>query len=460
MLKMRTYVFLLIIVLSINYSYSQNVGVNADGSVPDNSAMLDIKSLERGLLIPRIDIPDLDFASPVTTPAVSLIVYNINIASGLGFYYWSGTRWERLLDSIVNADQDWYEVGGTDAPNNINDDIYSFGNVGIGTNAPTERLELNDGGLKINDDFGIGFNATNPYGGNVTNTGIRIFHESNLFGAGIGGLTFERTDNVNVVPTGGMVFANKGTSNTSTPAFVIHGNNKLSSGIGVALPKTKFEIHHNISGEYVMNLFNDAEVSGNGLLIESNGGNNDDTLLRIKTDINGTPQNAMVVIGDRRVGINHDNPNTLTKLDVNGYMIGQNFFFMARTDAGQSNYADNVVVTFAQVYDPHGNYDPATNRYTAPISGYYFFTTTITFEGSGGDDDTQYINFQRNGVTFTSSEINPEAHVEADLELSQSFSSIIYLTAGQNVRVTISSVGAGNAIDMHHKHFMGYLISK
>ena len=35
-------------------SFAQNVGVNADGSTADASAMLDIKSTTKGVLIPRM----------------------------------------------------------------------------------------------------------------------------------------------------------------------------------------------------------------------------------------------------------------------------------------------------------------------------------------------------------------------------------------------------------------------
>ena len=38
-------------------------------------------------------------------------------------------------------DSDWYEVGGTTAPNSINDNIFTEGNVGVGVTSPTGRLE-------------------------------------------------------------------------------------------------------------------------------------------------------------------------------------------------------------------------------------------------------------------------------------------------------------------------------
>src|SRR5690625_6791148 len=48
---------------------------------PDKSAALEMVSTKRGLLIPRIDIPDLTAPAPVTNPAHSLLVFNTG-ASG------------------------------------------------------------------------------------------------------------------------------------------------------------------------------------------------------------------------------------------------------------------------------------------------------------------------------------------------------------------------------------------
>ncbi len=36
-------------------SFAQNVGINADGARPNPNAILDIKSVNKGLLIPRMD---------------------------------------------------------------------------------------------------------------------------------------------------------------------------------------------------------------------------------------------------------------------------------------------------------------------------------------------------------------------------------------------------------------------
>jgi hypothetical protein len=79
--------------------YSQGIGINDDGSSPDGSVMLDIKSTDKGILIPRIALIAKNNATPITSPATSLLVYN-TATSGAppnnvipGYYYWNGTSW-------------------------------------------------------------------------------------------------------------------------------------------------------------------------------------------------------------------------------------------------------------------------------------------------------------------------------------------------------------------------------
>ena len=55
--------------LSINKLLSQNVAINADGSAPDGSAMLDIKSTTKGLLIPRMTTVQ---RTAIPAPAIGL----------------------------------------------------------------------------------------------------------------------------------------------------------------------------------------------------------------------------------------------------------------------------------------------------------------------------------------------------------------------------------------------------
>jgi hypothetical protein len=66
---------------------SAQVGINTDNSVPNSSAMLDVKSTTKGLLLPRMTQAQ---RNAITGPANGLMIYQTD--NSPGFYYNSGTN--------------------------------------------------------------------------------------------------------------------------------------------------------------------------------------------------------------------------------------------------------------------------------------------------------------------------------------------------------------------------------
>ena len=77
---------------------AQNVSISNDGSDPDNSAMLDVISEDKGVLIPRIEFVD----RPVN-PATGLLIYQTD--NNPGFYYFNGVGWMKLMTGIESYSQ-------------------------------------------------------------------------------------------------------------------------------------------------------------------------------------------------------------------------------------------------------------------------------------------------------------------------------------------------------------------
>ena len=71
-------------------SFAQ-VGINADNSAPDNSAMLDVKSTTKGMLMPRMTSA---LRMAIGNPVNGLMVYQTDGVSGV--YYCSGSVWQRI----------------------------------------------------------------------------------------------------------------------------------------------------------------------------------------------------------------------------------------------------------------------------------------------------------------------------------------------------------------------------
>ena len=141
---LRTLFLACLLVLQGTLLKAQNIAINADGSTPDPSAMLDIKSDSLGLLIPRV-VEALRPASPAT----GLLIYQTD--GDAGFYYYNGSDWQKMaivagLGSIAHQDSNNVALtGGSINTTAIGSDSASSAKfttlatgaqAGIGTSSP------------------------------------------------------------------------------------------------------------------------------------------------------------------------------------------------------------------------------------------------------------------------------------------------------------------------------------
>src|ERR1700761_9083785 len=85
----RIFYFSLMLLL-IHTSVLAQVGINADASTPDSSAMLDIKSSTRGILVPRMSSTQ---RNAIKSPAKGLLVYD---SSTTTFWFHNGVSWTEI----------------------------------------------------------------------------------------------------------------------------------------------------------------------------------------------------------------------------------------------------------------------------------------------------------------------------------------------------------------------------
>jgi len=97
---LKTFLFLVSFSFIVNIDvYAQSVSINTDGSVPDASAMLDIKSTTSGILIPRMTEAQRGGINTTGTPT-GVLIYQTDGAVP-GFYYYNGTAWQNLFGGSV-----------------------------------------------------------------------------------------------------------------------------------------------------------------------------------------------------------------------------------------------------------------------------------------------------------------------------------------------------------------------
>ncbi len=333
-MKNLTPIFLALFLMYSPLANSQNVGVGT--TTPEASALLDIEDANKGLLIPRVSLTDVsDGVSPINAPATSLLVYNTNAAvtggKGAGYYYWNGSSWVNMQEGIVN---DWHEVGSMAVPDDINDDIFTQGDVGIGTVAPAGRLHVKlpntqDNALKVtrgvSDIFdilstgqmglGTGINAGSPYDivfglQSINSTSNDMYYVAasgaapirQIFGNATANFgTFEYHNSINA-PNKKFFF----TVNSSPDTLLsLTGNGYV--GIGTPNPTRKLHVKSSVNANLVR-LEDDDKTWYHGIAIGNQWG--------IWEDTPASADNRFIVLPGGNVGVNTTAP--MEKFHVDG----------------------------------------------------------------------------------------------------------------------------------------------
>ncbi|MGY5847486.1 hypothetical protein ACW6QP_08695 [Salegentibacter sp. HM20] len=176
---MKYFLFVSLLFISF-WNYSQ-VGINTT----DPKAQLDIPATNPsnpdvidGILIPRID------RFPATNPSSAqnaMLVYLNKEFNGHkpGYYYWENVKaqWSSI---VINAGaSNFHKPGTTESPNNIEDPIYRKGNLGLGTDEITGKLQI---AIKPGEDLeikkGIDIDNQNSAVDNFTTYGINLMNRS------------------------------------------------------------------------------------------------------------------------------------------------------------------------------------------------------------------------------------------------------------------------------------------
>lgn len=267
---------LMTVLLILTKLTAQSVSINNDGSTPHPSAILDVQSNAKGMLIPRMTSAE---RNAIAAPAEGLLVFDNETTS---FWFYKAAGWTELVTG-GGATTNFWNTDGTHIFNN------NTGNVGIGTNSPTTKLTMFTG-FNSSGWSHIGQDA----GGNQI-----------IIGEGIGGVS-----------------AAIGTSSNHALRFTTNNTGKLS-----IYPGGEVVVGSNATGSFgkftVETLNNSYGIShlgeGGNILATRMGGTSagigtfSPTNMRI---FSGGTSAIFIAAATANVGIGTDNPTY--KLSVNG----------------------------------------------------------------------------------------------------------------------------------------------
>lgn len=250
---MKKFPFLILVVLftfTYNHISAQSVGINSDGSAPNSSAILDVKSTNKGLLIPRTDTTTVNNAG---TAADGLMIYNTNDNQ---FYFYTGSRWNAVNGELIDSDGDTKVT-----VEKLNDEDRIRMDIG-GEEALAIRRSA--GGQVV---FNLGFNKRNVFLGSAAGSKNGLdstFVNSGHLNTGIGYWALkDNTNGLSNTAVGGYALSQNttGFSNTAIGdlCMVFNTTGNLNTAVGSGA------MNANLTG------FNNSAVGVNALNNNKNG---------------------------------------------------------------------------------------------------------------------------------------------------------------------------------------------
>ena len=425
----------LILMLAMN-AYTQGVGINNDESDADPSAMLDVKSTEKGILVPRMISSQ---RTAIATPANGLLVYDITTQS---FWFYQNSAWRELNGDVAvelsDGDGDtkitsgigdddvlrFYSgdatnekfriVGNTFEPRNNNSSIFIGEGVGysntiggantiIGYNSFSNNTEgVNNTGVgvntllmnvtgKFNSAYGFMSLFQNSVGQDNTAIGISSLCGNTIgsYNTAIGGYSLEN----NTV----------GSYNTALGLVSLYKNISGTRNTSVGVNSLK----ENISGK-------DNVAFGFGALTHNTSGNSN-VAIGINALFNNTTQSNLVAIGDSALyhngigaGFGEAEANSaigskaLYSNTEGGYNVASGNKALYSNTTGSLNTANGVQ---ALHYNTIGSFNTAIG-YNAKQYGTDQYNTTSLGHGAGNYYNlTNYIEIGNTSVVWIGGEV-------------------------------------------------------
>lgn len=212
---------------------AQSLSINTDGSSANASALLDVKSTVKGVIIPRMTRAQRD---AIASPATGLMIFQL-APDSTGLYYYNGIAWTWLLANS-NADSLAWRTGGNNGLVDANNFIGTKDNVPFNirvNNQRSGRIDITSGNTFFGYQNGIsitaginstafGFNAliSSSTGNNNTALGYRALNANTT------------ADDNTAIGTDALFSNTTGTLNTATGFYSLRnntlGNNNTAFG--------------------------------------------------------------------------------------------------------------------------------------------------------------------------------------------------------------------------------------
>lgn len=258
-MKYQNLFFVITLFLSAQQTKAQSLAINTDGSTANASALLDVKSNAKGILIPRMTRTERD---AIATPATGLLIFQ-TAPDSIGFHYYDGTKWTWMF-SNSNTDSLAWRTGGNTGTNAN----HFFGTVDD-RDLTFKRNNVRSGYISTTNTA-WGADALNPASTGPNNTAIGLQALlTNTTGQrntaiGVRALTFNTTGSDNTAIGMETLRWNTGSGNTAVGFRSLDSNTAGFNNVAIGIRA----LISNTTGT------SNSAVGANALLLNTTGGRN------------------------------------------------------------------------------------------------------------------------------------------------------------------------------------------
>ncbi|MBP7167854.1 MAG: tail fiber domain-containing protein [Bacteroidia bacterium] len=283
--------------LQAQNTFPANGSVGIGTTAPNTSSILELNSVTKGFLAPRMTKAQRD---AIVNPAVGLMIYQTN--NSAGYYFWNGTSWLSMRQSVVSKN-----LGNLTAPTAINTSLLpnTTGVIDLGEPNFAWRDLYLSGSIYKNgvswisnsgtNNFWAGEQAGSGQNGSYANTGVGKLALGGVLSGGLNtAVGFES-----------LLLNAGGNGNTGLGSLAMHQNVSGNNNVGIGY----FANYGNSSGS------NNVGV-GFAALYGNQTGYSNVAIGSYAFYGNGASKNC-VAIGDSAL-MNHNNPDPHF---INGFVI-------------------------------------------------------------------------------------------------------------------------------------------
>jgi len=170
---MKKFIYLFVIMLLANAAFGQNVAVNTDGSVAHASALLDVKSMNKGILVPRMTTAQ---RTTIASPATGLLVYDTDANS---FWFYNGSAWINITGPGGGGSGVNWKLSGNNGTSSSTDFIGTSDNQSLRFRVNNEHYGMLDTNGSILWGMHTGMNNTGY--SNVAIGTKALYNNTNIF---------------------------------------------------------------------------------------------------------------------------------------------------------------------------------------------------------------------------------------------------------------------------------------